>query len=721
MTCKEVYETGLLYHHYANTAYPLTPGSFMKYRLKDRKEIADFVSEEWQKVEELALYIHIPFCKTRCKFCEYVVLENTDEVMEDEYVELLLKEMEMYSVLLKGKKIIGYDLGGGTPAKLSVKNLKRITDAVKSFFDIKPEVVFSIETTPLIAANEPEKIKAVYDCGYRRISMGVQTVSEKLLLELGRDGSKSIYEKAVENIRKAGFTKFNIDLMYGFLHQSEADFDNTLHYAMGLKPEYITLYRNRYKGTKIESEAGGVSIYKAIYQYRIAYRVLTENGYNANVGKNTFSRIENDYGTSDYLTTRVINGTPYVGMGLGAQSFGMNYLAYNLGAADKKMERYKAAINQGILPFQDIYCLPLEESIAKMVSVAFYFAFIDLKAFKKRFGIEFESRFSEELKFVLDNNLMELRDDRVYLTERGSDYINGVIPLFYSDSSKEELKTKFLKGKTAEKTDEELFLSAYRIEDYDRVSVTTDIVAFSIRSGASDSYRHNPESNLSVLLIKRGEHPFMNSWALPGGFLRMNETIEQCAYREIKEETNVSPEVLMHFGEFSEPNRDPRGRIISNGFLSIINEEDCKVLSGDDAIDATWFDVNFKEKEKGEYELSLTNGEEKLSAVLKEKNSLFKKAEYDIMECEGLAFDHAKIIATAFTVLQKNVESFEFLLDFMPEKFTLTGVQKVQEAILGNAVLPANFRRKIADYVVETEEYVTGAGHRPAKLFKRKV
>ena len=130
--------------------------------------------------------------------------------------------------------------------------------------------------------------------------------------------------------------------------------------------------------------------------------------------------------------------------------------------------------------------------------------------------------------------------------------------------------------------------------------------------------------------------------------------------------------------------------------------------------------MNFKEKEKGEYELSLTNGEEKLSAVLKEKNSLFKKAEYDIMECEGLAFDHAKIIATAYTVLQKNVESFEFLLDFMPEKFTLTGVQKVQEAILGNTVLPANFRRKIADYVVETEEYVTGAGHRPAKLFKRK-
>ena len=130
MTCEEVYETGLLYHHYANTAYPLTPGSFMQYRLKGQKEIKEFVTNEWKDVEELSLYIHIPFCKTRCKFCEYVVLENTDEDIENEYVELLLKEMNMYSEILKGKRIVGYDLGGGTPTKLSVENLERITTAV---------------------------------------------------------------------------------------------------------------------------------------------------------------------------------------------------------------------------------------------------------------------------------------------------------------------------------------------------------------------------------------------------------------------------------------------------------------------------------------------------------------------------------------------------------------------------------------------------------------
>ena len=720
MDSLKVYETGLLYHHYANTAYPLTPQSFMQYKLTDDSEIRSFVEEEWKKTDELSLYIHIPFCKTRCKFCEYVVLEGADENIENEYVELLLKEMKMYSDILEGKKIVGYDLGGGTPAKLSVENLKKITSAVCQMFDIADGVIFSIETTPLIAANEPEKIKAIYDMGYRRISMGVQTVSEKLLSELGRDGSKNIYEKAVQNIRQAGFESFNIDLMYGFLHQSESDFDNTLHYAIGLKPEYITLYRNRYKGTKLEYEAGGVSIYKAMYQYKIAHRVLTENGYMANVGKNTFSKVEGDYGTSDYLTKRVIDGTPYAGMGLGAQSFGMNYLAYNLGAAEKRLERYRKAINEGRLPLQDIYKLPVDESIAKMVSVAFYFAFIDMDAFKRRFGLDFKERFAKEMEFVLENGLMEIKGSRIYLTERGADYINGVIPLFYSDRSKQELETAFARKQRSEKSDEELFLSAYHIEDYDRPSVATDIAAFSIRAEEYGGYRKNAEQKLTVLLIKRGEHPYMNSWALPGGFLKSNETLEECAYREIVEETNLMPVTLMPIGVFSEPDRDPRGRIISNAYTSVISEEQTKIMGGDDAIDAKWFDIAFETGEDGLYHLILKQGDTMITACLREEKNQFGKAYFEVVENNGLAFDHAKIIATALSVIRNEAEKIEIVFDFLPEKFTLAALQKVQETLMGISLLTANFRRKIADYVVETDEYTEGAGHRPARLFKRK-
>ncbi len=629
MDCREIYETGLLYHHYANTAYPLTPQSFMQYRINDSDKIYDFVADEWKKTDELSIYIHVPFCKQRCKFCEYVVLENTDEECENEYVELLLKEMKMYSQILKGKKIVGYDLGGGTPSKLSYENLKRITDAVREMFDMADGVVYSVETTPVIAAKEPEKIQQLYDLGYRRISMGIQTVSEKLLSELGREGSASVYEKAVENIRKAGFTSFNIDLMYGFLYQTDTDFANTIRYAVGLGPDHITLYRNRYKGTKIESEAGGVSIYKAVYQYRLAYTMLTDSGYDANIGKNTFSRIQGDYGTSDYLTKRVIYGTPYVGMGLGAQSFGMDYLAYNLGAAEKRMERYRKAISEGRLPIQDIYPLPKEESIAKMVSVAFYFAFIDLEAFRKRFGIDFCEYFRDETEFVLKNKLMELRDGRLWLTERGTDHINGVIPLFYSKKSKEELKTAFAARSKGEENDERLFLDAYNIDSFFRPSIAVDIAVFG---------RDGDES--SLLLIRRGEHPYMNHWALAGGFMHSDETLDLAAARELKEETGVDGCRLTPVGNYSNVERDPRGRVISCAYTAVVDKNAVEVMSGDDAVDAAWFGISVK-NDGNIYTITLKNGDTVLTAAIDADKGC-------ITENSGIAFDHALIIFDAY-------------------------------------------------------------------------
>lgn len=269
------------------------------------------------------------------------------------------------------------------------------------------------------------------------------------------------------------------------------------------------------------------------------------------------------------------------------------------------------------------------------------------------------------------------------------------------------------------KQDEKSFLSSYKLEDYERPSVTTDIALFTIRYDVGGSYRHEPENNLSLLLIRRGEHPFKNSWALPGGFLRGDETVEECAYREIIEEASVTPTALMNVGVFSRPDRDPRGWIISNAFLSVVSE-DAMESAGGDACETSWFDVSFAQDSEGLYRLTLRNEKESLESVLREKRTLFGRTEFDIVSDGGLAFDHASIIATALTSLRKCAGDFRLIFDFLPEKFTLTALQRVQEAITDISVLPANFRRKIADYVVETDEYTSGAGHRPAKLFRRK-
>ena len=724
MSCQKVYDTGLLYHHYANTAYPLTPQSFQRYKIHGDETVRSLLTAEWAKASALCLYVHIPFCKTRCRFCEYTVLEGTTEETQDHYVDLLLREMELYAPLVKGKPVIGFDLGGGTPLLLSEKNLRRITEGVSARFELRPAVEWSIETTPLIAAQEPEKIRAAYDLGFRRISMGIQTVSTHLLEELGREGEPRRYEQAMKNIRAAGFRHVNLDLMYGFLHQTDVDLDTTLRYAIALEPDFITLYRNRYKGTKIESEAGGVSLYKAMRQYRLAYDHLCEAGFAANIGKNTFSRIPGNLGTSDYLTHRVVDGTPYLGLGLGAQSFGVDYLAYNEGAASKRLDAYERAVEAGAFPVQDAYALPVEESIAKMVSVAFYFGYVDFEKFKRRFGVAFEEQFSEEIAFVEKHGLMTRQEGRLVLTRRGADFVNGVIPLFYSPRSQDELVRLYEGNRHSPEADETVFLSAYRIEDYDRPSVATDVVAMTLRGAKTTNYRAPERRCLSMLLIQRGEHPYMNRWALPGGFLRRNETVEHCAQRELFEEAGLSTRALLPIGCFSKAGRDPRGWIISNAFLSIVSKEENALIAGDDAVGARWFDLDHT-LDGDRLHLTLRSDDVAIRHTLRIVRSDFGQVRFEVEpssdDAPALAFDHAEIIAAALARLSSDLGFHELAFAFLPPEFTMTELQDVHELILGRSLPFSNFRRKIAPYLDETERYVQGAGHRPARRFRRKV
>lgn len=586
MKCREIFERGIKFHHYCNTAYPLRPNSLAQYEVHNTDDIYNVVKENIEQQEELCLYVHVPFCQARCKFCEYVVLDKPSDDDPEIYVKYLLKEIEMYRKIIKDKPIVGYDLGGGTPSYLSIENLKKITDSIKKF-NLKDDMYLSVETTPVIAAKDFEKIKAIRELGYNRISMGFQTVSEALLESLGREGSKSIYEKAVENIRKAGFDRLNIDLMYGFLNQSDEDFANTIKYTIALNPEFITLYRNRYKGTKLEAESQGVTLYKVNRQYDIAYRLLKEAGYEANNGKNTFSKIPGDMGTSSYLTKRVVDATSYVGFGLGAQSFVGNYLAYNLGCADHKLNKYFESIDKGILPINDIADMPKSEVRAKAISVMFYFGFMSMKSYNKRFNEDFKEVYKEQIKYLEDNYLMEFVDEDTFmLTDYGAAHLYGIIPLFYSDRSIEEM-FRMSERWLNDKKGEEIYLEKYDRKSFDAPSVAVDLLVFN-------------RDQSKILLINRAEHPYVNKLALPGGFyLPMDDSLESAAKRELLEETSVSVDILEKdlVKVTSKKGRDPRGWIISIAYKVNIDENAVKPLANSDAIYASWVDVKTLKKE----------------------------------------------------------------------------------------------------------------------------
>lgn len=291
--------------------------------------------------------------------------------------------------------------------------------------------------------------------------------------------------------------------------------------------------------------------------------------------------------------------------------------------------------------------------------------------------------------------------------------------------------------------EEKSYLEKYHIEDFDRPSVAADMAVFAMmqedggETGTQENYRKDPEQRLKLLMIKRASHPYKNKWALPGGFCRKNESTPETARRELYEETGIRDAYLRPFDIFSEPGRDPRGWIVSHAFLTLINGENYGIRAGSDAWEAGWFSVAVEKKElcreieekrahiKNSYRVTLHKEQTALEGEIIEDRQFqnyHETVDYEIVRSQGIGFDHAKIILCAFLTLQKEVrENGKPVFDLMPEKFTLTGLQKAFEIVQGQKLLVANFRRKMADYVIETDEITEGAGHRPAKLFRRNL
>ena len=180
------------------------------------------------------------------------------------------------------------------------------------------------------------------------------------------------------------------------------------------------------------------------------------------------------------------------------------------------------------------------------------------------------------------------------------------------------------------------FLESYSSDKYKKPSLTADIVLIA-RDGDKNE----------LLLIKRGGHPYIGCFALPGGFAEPGESIERTAARELYEETAVENVVFESIGVFSSPGRDPRGWVVSDAFLAVADKKDIRVLAGDDAAKAVWFSVFVNSNGKN---IRLLSDGEEINIKFEKKNvpSPFGvRTEYHITDGGGLAFDHALILATA--------------------------------------------------------------------------
>lgn len=202
---------------------------------------------------------------------------------------------------------------------------------------------------------------------------------------------------------------------------------------------------------------------------------------------------------------------------------------------------------------------------------------------------------------------------------------------------------------------------------YPHPAVATDCVIFGFDG-----------MKLKVLLIERGLEPFLGKWAFPGGFVRMDETADDGAKRELREETGLTPEYIEQFHCFSDPRRDPRERVISIAYLALVRT--AEVEGGDDAAQARWFALD---------------------------------------EVPQLAFDHESILRMAISKLRERIHFQPIGFELLPDKFTLKELQMLYEAILGVSFDRRNFAKKMLhlDILTQLEEKVWPTPKREANLY----
>lgn len=268
---------------------------------------------------------------------------------------------------------------------------------------------------------------------------------------------------------------------------------------------------------------------------------------------------------------------------------------------------------------------------------------------------------------------------------------------------------------------EKQFLQQYNPENYERPSCTVDMLLFTIDNIVRKETKKNKK--LKILLIKRKDYPFINCWALPGGFVKINENLKDAAYRQLKEETNLSENVyLEQLYTFGDIERDPRMRVISTAYMALtFNDNINKTKAGNNEQDALWFDIDLQQIGNS-YTLVLFNEEKqiKISYELGINNNDLDDI-YDFpLEGEKIAFDHIKEIFIALNRLRGKLFYTDIAFNLLPQKFTLTEIQQVYEIILGKTLDKSNFRKKILNMVEKTSIKNNNVAYRPANYYKLK-
>lgn len=383
----------------------------------------------------LGLYIHIPFCRKRCKFCYFKVFTDQNAKEIEKYVSSLCREIELVSQLpvMGGRPFRFVYFGGGTPSFLSSRQLVSLVDRLRKNinWDLAEEVTFECEPGTL----QENKIKTLKELGVTRLSLGIENFSDAVLEENGRAHlSKEVY-RAWDWIAAADFDNVNIDLISGMVGETWENWKNNISEAIKLSPESITIYQMELPyntvyskdilGEKIETPVADWETKRAWLNY--AYDEFLQAGYKISSAytvvkdnsKVNFSYRDNLWQGSDLIAT-------------GIASFGHVSGVHYQNKAD--MKEYQSDLTEhGKLPLGRGFKPTQHQLLVREMILLLKRGYLDVGYFQDKFGVDITQQWNSQFRQHSENGMLTIEGGRIELTRKGFLNADALLPVFFEE------------------------------------------------------------------------------------------------------------------------------------------------------------------------------------------------------------------------------------------------------------------------------------------------
>ncbi|MGD2089943.1 MAG: radical SAM family heme chaperone HemW [Candidatus Aminicenantes bacterium] len=388
-------------------------------------------AKEFFSPEKAAIYVHIPFCRKKCHFCDYIIYTNTTAELRENYVNAVCEEIKRFPSIpcFPSFQIDALYIGGGTPGLLEKNQLARILETSQQTFPFTENAEKCLEFDPSCVTRE--KLILLKEIGFNRLSLGIQSFDETLLSQNNRPHNVDDIYAAYEDIKAAGFTHINIDLLYPMFNQTLAHWEDSVKRAIDLKPAAITAYPLEIwpetvyhskikKGEEIPDVKTEISMTRHVLKHLEAsgFRRRSTGGYYHPQRTSYYCRF-GDY----YWQT-----WPMLGFGVSAKSVIHNRLYTNIKPVKEYIKRINQ--NQDVLDFSTI--MTREQEMRRVMIRGLKLCKVSKPEFKARFGVPMESVFAAEINTLKQAGWIEDKEDRIQLTQEGQVFDRSVYAVFYT-------------------------------------------------------------------------------------------------------------------------------------------------------------------------------------------------------------------------------------------------------------------------------------------------